>query len=321
MEQEEVVGCDGQQHASTQQRCEKRRVYAISDLHVDYAENMEWVRSFADAGGAHQRDALIVAGDVSDDLALLQAALEILCAGFYSVHFCPGNHDLWKCRKKKGSNRCSDSTEKLRRVNAICRELGVHIVPHLFAGRVWIVPQFSWYAGKLRGGRDVPSLDGGMLCAWMDFSNCVFPNVGPSIEFTGRNVGAKLAEAKLIDDFFLSKNNNTGDEFDYDALRTSPYPVITFSHFVPRYDLNPSQEWLLFKELDAVSVSPSLDALVRKAGSSVHVYGHTHIPRDKIIDRVRYVSHPLGYPRESAYCTVRKRDASDFVVWEVGSSF
>lgn len=48
-------------------------VYAISDLHVDYPQNAEWVQQLGRGSPGHET-VLIVAGDVSDDVALLRCA-------------------------------------------------------------------------------------------------------------------------------------------------------------------------------------------------------------------------------------------------------
>lgn len=54
--------------AAAQPPCQAgNRVYLVSDLHTDYAENMDWVEALGQRQG-HQEDTLIVAGDVSDDL-------------------------------------------------------------------------------------------------------------------------------------------------------------------------------------------------------------------------------------------------------------
>lgn len=72
------------------------RVWAVSDIHTDYAQNLEWVRALAAGGGGSvaglSRDVLLVAGDVSDDLATLEKTLQPLVDAFAHVFFVPGNH-------------------------------------------------------------------------------------------------------------------------------------------------------------------------------------------------------------------------------------
>ena len=64
------------------------RVFAISDIHVDYAYNLQWIKNLSDAD--YQHDALLLAGDVSDRLPLLASTLKILKAKFKHVFFAPG---------------------------------------------------------------------------------------------------------------------------------------------------------------------------------------------------------------------------------------
>jgi hypothetical protein len=91
-----------------------------------------------------------------------------------------------------------------------------------------------------------------------------------------------------------------------------PVPaVITFSHFLPRVELVFS-DWNRFLAGGEVSGNDrapefnftrvagctQLDAMLRAHGSVVHLYGHQHRNRDRVIDGVRYISHCLGYPPE-----------------------
>jgi predicted MPP superfamily phosphohydrolase len=86
-------------------------IFAISDLHVDAAENMRWVEDLSSEN--YVNDTLIVAGaarratstcdsrvrllsgDVTHDLSKLASTLNLLKSKFKDVYFCPGNHELW----------------------------------------------------------------------------------------------------------------------------------------------------------------------------------------------------------------------------------
>ena len=72
------------------------RFFATSDLHVDYLLNAQWVEGLSTFD--YQDDVLIVAGDVTDSLTLLQDTLTTLARCFRRVFFVPGNHELWVIR-------------------------------------------------------------------------------------------------------------------------------------------------------------------------------------------------------------------------------
>lgn len=69
------------------------RVWAISDVHTDHKENIDWVCSLSNS--KYQSDALVVAGDVSHYVCVLMYTLKMLKTKFKYVLFTPGNHDLW----------------------------------------------------------------------------------------------------------------------------------------------------------------------------------------------------------------------------------
>jgi len=81
------------------------KVFAVSDIHTDYPENLEWVKSLTkeEFGG----DALIVAGDVSDDEKTFIETFRHLSRTFRHVFFVAGNHELylWKGTRRAGEEK------------------------------------------------------------------------------------------------------------------------------------------------------------------------------------------------------------------------
>jgi len=79
------------------------KVFAVSDIHTDYPENLEWVKSLTkeEFGG----DALIVAGDVSDDEKTFIETFRHLSRTFRHVFFVAGNHELYL---RKGTRRAGE---------------------------------------------------------------------------------------------------------------------------------------------------------------------------------------------------------------------
>lgn len=280
------------------------RVMAVSDIHVDMAENMAWLRALSRAHYA--RSALILAGDVADDLGVLGDALGHARRTFAEVFFVPGNHELWVRRRE-----CADSVEKFRRIVALCERLGVRVAPaRLGTGddAVWVVPLFTWYAQPEDGPESlfVPT-DGEdpTLSMWSDRY------------FTAWPPGFKAADA------FLAMNA-ARVERAYDA------PVISFSHFLPRRDLifsTPAERAALPRppgdahprfNFSRVAGSAGIEAQIRRLGSTIHVYGHQHRNRDRAVDGVRYVSHCLGYPSERRPEVGPAAIDGPLTVWEPG---
>src|SRR6476646_3887471 len=94
------------------------RIFALSDIHIDYDVNARWIAdlSFVD----YQHDVLILAGDVTDTLRLLDWCLSTLAKRFRKVLFVPGNHDLWVIREDRGKN----SLQKFDDVCAVVESAG-----------------------------------------------------------------------------------------------------------------------------------------------------------------------------------------------------
>ena len=237
------------------------RVYAVSDLHTDFKDNREMLRRLSPT--AHKRDVLLVAGDIADRIETIAETLSVLRARFSQVFYTLGNHELWV---RVGGG---DSLEKLTRVVALCDELGVQTRPGK-AGGLWVVPLFSWYdAGfDVDGSADATELEG-----WADLYFCKWPErLGP------------------LSEFFLKLNAG--------RLRRYDGPVISLSHFLPRRDLLPPTARLRFKGLPLVAGCAALDEQIRRLGSAAHVFGHSHINCDRVIDGVRYVQNALKYPKD-----------------------
>lgn len=74
------------------------RVFVLSDLHTDYAENMMWVNHISMV--THKKDILLVAGDVAETFKNFVQTMSLLKDRFEHVFYVPGNHDLW-CRWEK----------------------------------------------------------------------------------------------------------------------------------------------------------------------------------------------------------------------------
>lgn len=121
-----------------------RHVYAVSDLHTDYASNMDWVSALSDC--EYQQDVLICAGDVCDRLDTFRQTMELLVSKFLVVFYTPGNHELWV---KRDGSEGEDSLQKLLRLESVCRSLGVITSPQRVrltsGGALRICPLLSFH--------------------------------------------------------------------------------------------------------------------------------------------------------------------------------
>jgi 3',5'-cyclic AMP phosphodiesterase CpdA len=69
------------------------RIFAVSDLHTDFAENRRRLQLISST--SYLRDALVVAGDIADDMRIIDWTLRELRSRFGQVFYAPVNHELW----------------------------------------------------------------------------------------------------------------------------------------------------------------------------------------------------------------------------------
>lgn len=239
------------------------RVFALSDLHVDYDVNAKWVANLSTA--EYQDDVLILAGDVTDSQRLLGWCLETLARRFRQLLFVPGNHDLWVLR----DDSATDSLMKFETVRALAESSGASMQAFHAPG-VSILPLLTWYDDSF----GPPSAE--LKAMWMDYRACRWPS-----GYTDRDVAghfAALNEAPTVP---------AGDT------------VITYSHFLPRIDLMPGFVPCASRLLYPILGSAQIDRQLRRLGADIHVYGHSHVNRQVTIDGVSYINNAFGYPSET----------------------
>jgi predicted phosphodiesterase len=278
------------------------RIFALSDIHVDYGENMAWIRGLSDQD--YRRDVLLLAGDACHEMTRLRHALECLRRKFAEVFFLNGNHELWLL-----DSDCSDSLQKFHRILDLCRDCGIRTEPAKMVdghAGVWIVPLFGWYdkVGVNSLFLPKPTLGKDPIDSWADDHFVRWPRGGTASTY-----------------FFDSNLPNL--DRTYDAS------VISFSHFLPRTDLmfppqsdgmRPPTVWPVFAGFNFSRVAGTwlLEKQIRKLGSQIHVYGHQHRNRWVTIDDVHYVSHCLGYPHERKNGRIGHFEPGPRLIWEHG---
>ncbi len=269
-----------------------RNIWAISDIHVDFKKNADWIANLSKAD--YQQDTLILAGDVSHHFDLLRRTLLQLRKKFAHVFFVPGNHDLW-IRDERWQN----SIEKFNAIVDFCQQNQIDVHPTVFnlnGGKLCLVPIFSWY--NLPHEKDSLYLPK----PGEDPSNRIWSD-NYFIHWPQTN-GFKAADYFIaLTDHFL-----TFDKCDM---------VISFSHFLPRqevmfsgamvYDARRMKKYDRFPQFNfsRVAGSVKIEKRIRRLGATIHIYGHQHINRDRVLDGVRYIAHCLGYPEERTRGTVK----------------
>ncbi len=239
------------------------RVFALSDIHIDYSANAMWIANLSIA--EYKDDVLILAGDVTDIQKLLDWGLSILTKRFKKVLFVPGNHELWVMRE----NREQNSLQKFDDVCAVVESTGASMQAFHERG-VSIIPLLGWYDYSF----GEPSEE--LRAVWMDYHSCRWPT-----GFADRDIAAHFAA------------------FNDEQSSIAGGKVITFSHFLPRIDLMPefipSAQRFLYPVLGSVH----LERQLRRLNSGIHVYGHSHVNRQVEIDGVLYINNAFGYPTET----------------------
>ncbi len=237
------------------------KIYAVSDVHIDYETNRKWISNLSSMD--YIEDVLLLCGDISDELELLEWCFKELTKKFFSVLFVPGNHELWVVR-----NKFLTSIEKYHQICKLADNHGVLMKPFHWQ-HLSIIPMQSWYDFSFAS----PSAR--LLDSWTDFQACIWPNQMQPIDVT---------------EYFLAQN--------FPHLTIENDVVITFSHFLPRIDLMPSYIPEKYRYLYPVLGSNLLEQQIRRLNPDIHVYGHSHVNRQVELGGIKYINNAFGYPSE-----------------------
>lgn len=255
------------------------RLLAISDLHVTFPANREFVANLR-PGSPH--DWLLVAGDVAEKASDVEWALRTLRARFTTVVWVPGNHELWTLSTDPVQLR---GEARYQYLVSMCRRLGV-ITPEdpypVWRGRggpTVIVPLFVLYDYTFRPVGTTTKAESlalayetGIVCS---DEAVLYPDPYPTrdawcharVQATERRLAAIQAETPtvLVSHFPLTRE---------------PTRVLKYQQFAQWCGTERTAEWHLRFNAHAV------------------VYGHLHIPRTSWQDGVRFEEVSLGYPKE-----------------------
>lgn len=273
-------------------------------------------------------DLLLVAGDIAHELDTVRRTLEVLQRLECDIFFIPGNHEAWLTTSDH--SHLDDSIQKLKAVSETCTSMGVY-TDHQLVGRAsshpaWIVPIQGWYDGSLTVKGCEEFCNGFAAWPWTDFSRCSWPQE----EFPPNGMHDENARIPAgLTEHFVSCNEpgvdkvqrallQYGDDGDSDSRALG---VITVSHFLPNQQCLPDwkdvdspvflrDEWLdhgapqISAKFAKVAGSSLLDEQLRSVVPSgvdtrhLHVFGHSHRPKDFNFQGIRYIHNPLGKPKE-----------------------
>lgn len=252
------------------------RIYALSDLHIAYEENLH---SLADLHN-HPDDWLLLGGDIGEREEHLRFILEWAGLRFARIFWIPGNHDLWTIGA--GGLR---GEEKYLRLVKICRDYGALTPEDPFAAvpdadpPLLIAPLLVLYDYSFRPG-DV-TLPGARKWAAEKGISCndeIYLHTDPHrniIDWCRSRV--EYSERRLRE--ALQKNPRAT------FLLLNHYPLFyehAFLRRIPRFSLwcgtRITEEW------------------TKRFPIRIVVYGHLHIPRTHYHNGVRYEEVSLGYP-------------------------
>lgn len=255
------------------------RLWAVSDLHVGFAENRKIVDALRPESDA---DWLVIAGDLAELVADIEYALRTLRERFAAVVWAPGNHELWT---PGGDPVQLRGEERYQHLVALCRSLGVVTPEDPYpvwdgeGGPATVAPLLLLYDYTFRP-EGTATKEAALALAYQRGVVCtdealLHPDPYPSREaWCHARVG--VTRARL-------------------AERDPQLPTVLVNH----YPLVREPTRILWLPEFALwcGTERTADWHVRFDATAV-VYGHLHVPRTTWYDGVRFEEVSLGYPRE-----------------------
>lgn len=254
-------------------------VYAVSDLHVSYAENRELVDRLEPGS---DDDWLLVGGDVADLFGDVERTMRLLRGRFGTVVWAPGNHELWTHPSDPVKLR---GEQRYQALVQMCRDNGVLTPEDPYPvwtgadGPVVVAPLFqlydySFHAPGTRTKEESlrKAYDAGVVCT---DEMLLHPDPYPNRESwcwdrVARTEVRLAAVDPALPTVLLS----------HWPLVRQPTDVLWYPEFAQWCGTERTADW--HRRFRAVAA----------------VYGHLHIPRTTHYDEVRFEEVSLGYPRE-----------------------
>lgn len=256
----------------------KSRLFAVSDLHVSFPENREFIENLPDSPA----DWLLVAGDVAEKSADIEWAFGKLSEKFGVVVWSPGNHELWTLRSDPVQLR---GEWRYRHLVGLCRRFGI------------LTPEDPYLIWRGAGG---PALIAPLFLLY-DYS-FLPPGAATKPEALAQAYETGIVctdEVLLHPDPFPTREAWCESRIETTRRRleaTDPrLPTILVSHFPLIREPTEVLKYPVFAQWCGTEQTADWHLRYRALAA---VYGHLHIPRTTWHDGVRFEEVSLGYPME-----------------------
>ncbi len=277
----------------------------ISDLHIDFhvkevneqrpkfkALIAEFIDNILPTNRSTIGDVLILAGDHSHYNSQTKELLKQLKEIYKDVVIVTGNHDLYMISDNIRKKYQWDSSQRVIELKEIAEEVGVHFLD----GNVIDINGVRF--GGTGGWYSLPTPDD--ISHWnysLNDSNLIYDGYPVNLAYSYGRAKADWDTQKHYREE-LQKLKDIAKE-GCDVLVTHVAQVIPPDKDLPAmYRGDPGNIFYYVDNLD----------LIKESKTKVHLYGHTHNEHDYVLDGVRCVCNPLGYPKENPNLKIKSFD-------------
>ncbi len=253
------------------------KLLAISDLHLKYEKNQEFLKGITD----HKDDWLILAGDLGEGVAELKFAFENLKSKFKRLIWVPGNHELWTMPDDPAGLR---GEHKYQELVSFCREHDVitpedeYVKVKFGTKEYFIVPIFLLYDYSFRP--DDVAID-------------------EVIQWAAEGEIVSVDESYLHSDPYPSKSAWCQYLFQKTLERlesiSRDVPIILVNHYPLRRDLVRLYKVPRYSPWCGTRLTEEWHT---RFNIEVVVSGHLHMRATDWRDGVRFEEVSVGYPRQ-----------------------